>query len=629
MTEQLALDLSPRALEPAPVEPPAPPREHIAMEYHERDGQVMMRFADAEEPPPAPGWVAFHVPPGSTEATLPRRVDGRDQAHAEQLGATLFGVSVEQVFAAPASFFPADEPLPLTVPLVAVTCDACSRATRLINGGIDKCACGKVIATWLPAAPSDAAAPPVPPARRTSAATKTARRAAAEDKDPADIAAEITESLAGALDIMSGLEADLRTCPNTPAGSPFMDPDAVLLVTATEHRVAMFTLCTPEGAVLHEANADDVVAALAPRERRALLRAFRRVVEPPAEPEDLGAAFAQAMQEQIERVDEDMQDTCAATARLLGCSVEELETKIAEQQAEEKAERDARRGPPKPRGRLGKRAAAAPDASPEEAARRTLTPRQQELLAAVEVDDNRATFGPDAHIPDWPALKIVLESLGGVYQPGGRGKGGAKRKGAFRFADDVDAAEVIRLAHATGEIFDPKLAGLFETPVPLADHLVTQVPLVPGCVVLEPEAGRGRIALAVRRRCPSARVLCIEALADNRAELRRLGFEVVGEDFLALRPADLPAAPTVVLANPPFARGDDVRHMEHALGFLPARGHLAAIMSSGVAHRDGEPFAGFRARVVAAGGTITANPDGSFLESGTGVRTVTVVLQKP
>ena len=626
MTEQLLLDLDARpAAAPAPEAPAAPLPERLVMEA--RDGQVMVRLASADEPPPATiwnAWVAFFVPSEGTAPRTPIEVAADDQAHAEEIGAAIFEVPRDQVFAAPASLFPPGEPLPLTLPIVAVTCPACSATTRLIRGGIEKCDCGKVLTAWEERPEVPKAPEPVPAAPRP------------QENPLADLEAlsrEIAEELEEAADIQRDLEADFARGPRNADTNPFERADVVLRSDVTGDNSggagwAVFELAGPDDIPIHTVPVDTVLAALTPRERRGLLRAFRRVVNPPIEPTNPGDAILQGLREHNERLAEDSADLRALHAQIVGVPVEELDAHLAAEKAAEEARKPPK--PVRPRGSLGKRAKAAPDATPEEAARRALTERQRELLSVVVVEDDRATFGPDQHIPDWGALKIVLEALGGTYQPGGRGKGWTRRKGSFTFPAGVNVEETIRLAHETGEIFDPKLAGLFETPEALADDLVARLPIVPGCVVLEPEAGRGRIALAVRRHCPEARVLCIEALADNRAELRRLGFEVIGgEDFLTLRAADLPVPIDVVAANPPFGRGEDVRHVEHALGLLRPGGHLGAIMSGSVEHVRHEPFTSFRARIAAWGGTIERNPDGSFLESGTGVRTVTVVLQKP
>jgi hypothetical protein len=86
--------------------------------------------------------------------------------------------------------------------------------------------------------------------------------------------------------------------------------------------------------------------------------------------------------------------------------------------------------------------------------------------------------------------------------------------------------------------------------------------------------------------------------------------------------------PDVVLMNPPFSKGQDVKHVTHALGFLKPGGRLVAIMGAGVTFRQDKRTNEFRELVQAMGGTIERLPEGSFKSSGTMVNTVIVVIDK-
>ena len=279
------------------------------------------------------------------------------------------------------------------------------------------------------------------------------------------------------------------------------------------------------------------------------------------------------------------------------------------------------------RGRA--RAAKPPKGSPV----RHLDARQQELLAHMVVRDNVAVFALDEHVADWATLKKVMTTLGGTWKRG--------KPGGFVFPADVDGAEVVRLAQTTGEIFDPKLVGFFPTPRALADDVVALIDIPDGASVLEPSAGRGSLARAVLRAQPTAEVMCYELLEDNVRFLEErgtfledgarlgpphdIGFAVARCDFLSLEPC--PAYHAVVM-NPPFADGADVEHVTHAIGFVKTGGALVAIMSAGVVFRQDRRTTAFRALVAEHGGRFVDNPEGAFLESGTGVRTVTLVIER-
>lgn len=76
--------------------------------------------------------------------------------------------------------------------------------------------------------------------------------------------------------------------------------------------------------------------------------------------------------------------------------------------------------------------------------------------------------------------------------------------------------------------------------------------------------------------------------------------------------------------NPPFAKGQDMAHIAHALAFLASGGRLVAICANGP-----RQSAKLRPVVEAAGGWWIELEDGAFAESGTNVRTVMLVIDKP
>jgi 16S rRNA G1207 methylase RsmC len=145
--------------------------------------------------------------------------------------------------------------------------------------------------------------------------------------------------------------------------------------------------------------------------------------------------------------------------------------------------------------------------------------------------------------------------------------------------------------------------------------------------VLEPSAGNGALARAAINE--GGTVTCVEIREEACRLLRALGLETRTSDFLLLTPGDFPARFDAVVMNPPFSRGADITHVTHAMRFLRPGGHLAAIMSAGVAYRSSASARSFRDLVAANGGRISPCPDGSFKEAGTMVRTVTVEMQRP
>lgn len=319
-----------------------------------------------------------------------------------------------------------------------------------------------------------------------------------------------------------------------------------------------------------------------------------------------------AMEESTRRAEEDIQRLRALHAKILGCSVEELDARVAEQEAE-------RRAAMPPKAKTVRRAAKAGkvDRSGDVPMTR-LDDRQRELLSLVRVDGQVAVYTGEEHIPDWGALKRVMVALGGRW----------RTKKGFVFSDDVDLDEVIRLAQETGEILDPRSVGFFPTPDTLANLVAVIADIGPHVRrVLEPSAGKGALVRAVRHRCSFPEIHCVEMLPENvkALELEVNVTAVTQGDFLSMTPERLGLFDVVVM-NPPFGGRSDIKHVTHAMRFLAPGGRLVAIMSAGVEFGQTKDVRKFRSLVEAHNGTIERCPDGSFLESGTGVRTVIVSM---
>lgn len=334
------------------------------------------------------------------------------------------------------------------------------------------------------------------------------------------------------------------------------------------------------------------------------------------------------------RAEEELQRLREMHAELLGCPVEELDQRLAAEKAEEdRLRQEARASQP---ARVSKgRAAKGGDAIG--IGRAALSVRQRELLAHIKVENNLAVYTSQERIDDWDLLKRVMVALGGNWKTGGK-----KTPGGFRFPDDVDAAELVRLAKETGEITDPKAAELFETPLPLGAVAVERLELQPGMRVLEPSAGRGALVRALILAQSRLHIEAMEAVDENIAgklaallsdranDLRLTGvFNVVHGDFTLAEPGRTWSEPfDRILMNPPFSKRQDIQHVRHAYKFLAPGGVLVAIMSAGVKYRDDKLGREFRDFVKLHEGCIWDNPERSFAESGTDVRTVMVRIRR-
>ena len=79
--------------------------------------------------------------------------------------------------------------------------------------------------------------------------------------------------------------------------------------------------------------------------------------------------------------------------------------------------------------------------------------------------------------------------------------------------------------------------------------------------------------------------------------------------------------------NPTFEKQYDIDHVLHAYSLLGNNGKLVSIMSAGMSFRQNKKSVDFR-NFVEKHGYFEHLPENSFKESGTGVNTIIVVLNK-
>jgi phospholipid N-methyltransferase len=190
----------------------------------------------------------------------------------------------------------------------------------------------------------------------------------------------------------------------------------------------------------------------------------------------------------------------------------------------------------------------------------------------------------------------------------------------------IEARREDPIAVKKRELRFAKIPGYFPTPRALAEHLVEAADIQRGHRVLEPSAGSGSIAGVIRERHGDAKLDVIEFNYSLHELLKAEGFNVIGNDFLAFEGRHVYDR---VIMNPPFEAGQDVAHIQHALGVLEPGGRLVAIASAGLSFRSDAKTVALRERIEKLGGRIEPLPAGSFEESGTQVNTVMVVVDVP
>lgn len=236
-----------------------------------------------------------------------------------------------------------------------------------------------------------------------------------------------------------------------------------------------------------------------------------------------------------------------------------------------------------------------------------------DVLQHCEFDDERLVLVGQLDRKLYQRTNKVIEQLGGKWN----------RKAKAHLFDGV-AAEICADAISSGEyeyVDEKQKYQFFETPRSIADDLVNRAGVGHGMKVLEPSAGRGAIAEAIDR--AGGEPFCVELQAKLVVELER--WHCIHGNFLDIEPVETYDA---VVMNPPFTRSQDIAHVRHAFRFLKPSARLVAVMSLGFTFRTDQRAQDFRDWLAANGGSYSELPEGSFRESGTGVRTVVVEVRK-
>jgi hypothetical protein len=269
----------------------------------------------------------------------------------------------------------------------------------------------------------------------------------------------------------------------------------------------------------------------------------------------------------------------------------------------------------------------------------TLSDTARAVLRAATLDGDLLTL-PPGQLDRAVYLEVnkALTRIGGKWN--------RTRKG---HAFDRPAAGALAEIVGTGAIPKDadKVMSFWPTPPDVADWLVYQACQAwmvegDGMHVLEPSAGEGDLAQAVRRRLPAAHITCVEPDPRRVAVLRGTGVaDVVAEVTLESFLADHHADPyDLVVMNPPFtlagrraAWAEHITAIWEAPGLIRDGGTLAAIVPDNGAMTQDRAAGDKRVRqvreLVDVYGRFEPMEEGSFKAVGTGARTGAVWLEAP
>lgn len=168
----------------------------------------------------------------------------------------------------------------------------------------------------------------------------------------------------------------------------------------------------------------------------------------------------------------------------------------------------------------------------------------------------------------------------------------------------------------------------FPTSGAVVEQMLEAADIQEGMAVLEPSAGMGHIADAIRERTGVA-ADAVELSPSRRELLEAKGYELVGQDFLDLKGGSYDR----IVMNPPFSHGRDIQHVQHAYSLLKPGGRIVAIMGESAFFNSNKRAEAFRDWLESVGGTSEKLPEGSFMDPSLPVNTAAsarmVVIEKP
>ena len=243
----------------------------------------------------------------------------------------------------------------------------------------------------------------------------------------------------------------------------------------------------------------------------------------------------------------------------------------------------------------------------------TITSEVKEVLSKSNFEADRVTL-PNITLarPLYMAVAKVLDAQGGKWN---------KKARCHIFPSDP--REIFREALENGSIVHAaKTRQAFYTPPDVVSTVMAYAAVERCDIVLEPSAGDGAFSDAIREQ--GARVTCVENDDASIRVLIKKGHEVLGVDFLSLTAEGF--AFDMVIMNPPFTKGQDAKHVTHALKFVKPGGQVFAIVPTSYEHNDREPYLSFRALIERQGRVVEKFENHEFRCSGTDIATRLICL---
>jgi len=233
------------------------------------------------------------------------------------------------------------------------------------------------------------------------------------------------------------------------------------------------------------------------------------------------------------------------------------------------------------------------------------------IIRSVTVTENSLVIEQQLDRDQYQQVAKVITKWGGKWSR--QDKAFIFRESPQRFIDAyLDDGKIVN---------DKKAYQFYETPEMLAHVLVKKADIQPGQTVLEPSAGKGRIAQSIR--LAGVEPDTCELWGLNKEALQHENFNIVADDFLQFT-----GSYDRIVMNPPYAKGAEIEHVMHAFDCLNGGGIIVAVVSQAWQHRTDKKYATFRSFIEQQQYSWDELAPDTFRESGASVQTGILTMHK-
>lgn len=247
-----------------------------------------------------------------------------------------------------------------------------------------------------------------------------------------------------------------------------------------------------------------------------------------------------------------------------------------------------------------------------------LTQEQIEILKDCKIEDNRIYLQGQLDRKQYVSINEVLETIWAKWTR-------AKKAHIVEWMTQEDIENAFEDIFETWEV--ETLKGtikkfqFYPTPKEVAEYLVELADIQESDSILEPSAWKGAILDCIDEKY---NLHALELNAENYKELwkyNKFNWIIMQWDFMIY---ENPVKYSKIIANPPFSKSQDVKHILHMYELLEEWGRIVSVASSSIQTREWKLYDELRA----LNPEFIELPEWSFKESGTMVNTIIVVINK-